>query len=123
MALVDRSDIYIKGKKDPNFNSFRMENVTYLDTVIAKIQMILLTNKGDVMGDPDFGADIPLFLWKTKFPASTIKNSLQDQFIKYIPELPNSDYKINVYILPGKVVDIGVINIDLGIDKVNVLFK
>ena len=119
----DISDLYIKGKNDPNFNQFRVENVTYMDTVIAKIQMILLTNKGEVLGDPDFGGDIPLYLWKTKFPAATIKNSLQDQFIKYIPELPSNDYKITVYILPGNFQDIGVVNIDLGVASVNTLFK
>jgi hypothetical protein len=121
--MEDRSDFYIKGKRDPNYDEQLLENVTFIDTVVAKVQMILMTNKGDVLGDPDFGGDIPMYLWKTRFPASSIQLSLNDQFQKYIPELSPSDYKINVYILPGKLQDIGVINVDLGIVAVNMLYK
>lgn len=119
----DISDIYIKGKFDPNYDGFRIENVTYIDTVVAKIYMILLTNKGDILGSPDFGADIPKYLWKTKFPASTIESSIITQFAQYIPELSVGDYKVNVYILPGKTQDIGVVNIDLGVAGVSTIFK
>ena len=119
----DISDIYIKGTRDPFYNEFKTENVTFIDTVVAKIYMILLTNKGDVFGNPDFGADIPKYLWKTKFPASTIESNIEAQFGLYIPELNVSDYKINVYIMPGNTQDIGVVNIDLGVTNVNTLFK
>jgi len=121
--MQDISDLYIKGKFDPYFDSTRTENVTYIDTIIAKIYMILLTNKGDVFGSPDFGADIAKYLWKTKFPASTIENNIRAQFTQFIPELNIGDYKVIVYILPGKSSDIGVVSIDLGITAVNLLFK
>lgn len=119
----DISDIYIKNKTDAFYKENKVEATTFLDTVIAKIYMILMTNKGDVLGDANFGADIPLYLWKTKFPATTIKDNIKEQFEEYIPELSGNDYRINVYILPGLVQDIGVINIDLGVDNVNILFK
>lgn len=119
----DISDIYIKGIKDPFYKEDQVENTTFLDTVIAKMYVILMTNKGDVLGDPNFGADIPKYLWKTNFPAATIEENIKEQFETYIPELSYNDYKINVYILPGTIQDIGVINIDLGINNVNILFK
>jgi hypothetical protein len=119
----DISDIYIKGKFDPNYDKFKVENVTFIDTVVAKIYMILMTNKGEIFGSPDFGADIPKYLWKTKFPASTIEANIIEQFAQYIPELSIGDYKITVYILPGKTQDIGVVNIDLGVTSVSTLFK
>jgi len=119
----DISDIYIKSSKDPLFNSSIVENNTTIDVILTKIQMILFTNKGEVISDPDFGADIPTFLWKTRFPASTIKADIEEQFSKYIPELSPGDYKINVYILPGSIQDIGVIQIDLGISNFSAVFK
>ena len=119
----DISDLYIKGTRDKFYDSIKVENTTFIDTIISKIYMILMTNKGDVMGDPNFGADIPKFLWKTKFPSSTIKNNIEDQFSNYIPELKSTDYKINVYILQGKIQDIGIISINLGITALNILFK
>lgn len=119
----DVSDIYIKGVKDPLFKENVLETNTYIDTVISKIYMILMTNKGDVLGDPNFGADIPTYLWKTRFPASTLQENIIEQFETYIPELSTSDYTINIYILPGTAQDIGVIQIDLGLTSVNVLYK
>ena len=119
----DISDIYIKSSKDPLFNSSIVENNTVIDVILTKIQMILFTNKGEVISDPDFGADIPIFLWKTRFPASTIKSDIEEQFAKYIPELSPGDYKINVYILPGSIQDIGIIQIDLGISNFSAVFK
>jgi len=119
----DISDFYIKGERDPLYDDNRLENVTFLETVIAKLYMILLTNKGDVYGDPNFGADIPKFLWKTKYPASTIKTNIEEQIEQHIPELTRNDYEIDVYILPGNYQDIGIVQIDLGISNVNVLFR
>lgn len=119
----DLSDIYIKGKHDPNYDSLRVENTTFIDTVVAKIYMILMTNTGDVFGYPEFGADIPKYLWQTKFPASTIEDNIRTQFIRYIPELLISDYKITVSILSGKIQDIGIVEVSLGVTSINALFK
>lgn len=117
------SDIYIKNNNDPFFNDSIIENTSFSDTVIAKLYLILMTNKGDILGDPDFGCDIPTYLWKTRFPATTIKSVIEEQIETYIPELGKNDYNVNVYILPGTIQDIGVISIDLGISSVSVLFK
>ena len=119
----DISDIYIKDSKDPGFTDNKLENQTFVDTVIAKIYMILMTNKGEVLGNPNFGADVPKYLWKTKLPASTLQNEITDQITQYVPELSPNDYKVNVYILPGKTQDVGVIEINLGIASAVVLYK
>lgn len=119
----DISDIYIKDSKDPGFTENKLENQTFVDTVIAKIYMILMTNKGEVLGNPNFGADVPKYLWKTMLPASTLQNEITDQITQYVPELSPNDYKVNVYILPGKTQDVGVIEINLGITSAVVLYK
>lgn len=121
--MQDISDFYIKGLDDPLFDENKIENVTFVDTVIAKLYMVLLTNKGDVYGNPDFGADIPKYLWKTKYPASTIKTNIEKQIDMYISELSRDDYTVNVYIMPGQTQDIGIVKIDLGIADVGVLYK
>lgn len=119
---LDQSDFYIKTDKFPGYDPNRVENVAYEDVIVSKVELILLTNKGECT-DPDFGADIPQFLWKTKFPASTIQQNIQEQFLKYIPELSNQDYKIDVSIVPGTHSDIALISINLGVKNINVLFK
>jgi hypothetical protein len=123
MASVNYKDFYIKKSNDPLFNDSVIETNTKLELIISKIYMILLTNKGEVLGDENFGGDIPKYLWKTRFPASTIQNNLNEQFQIYIPELTKNDYKINVYIIPGTHQDIGIIEVDLYLTSVTLLFK
>ncbi len=121
--MENRVDIYIKGINDPLFEDGRIENISFIDTVIAKLYMILQTNKGEVLGDPNFGSDIPKYLWATKFPSTTIQASIQEQIESYIPELQKSDYMIKVYIMPGKTQDIGIIEINVLSANINMLFK
>ena len=121
--MGDRKDLYIKHESDPGYRDDMIENVTFVDTVIAKIYMILFTNKGEVLGDLDFGADITTYLWSTSFPSSSIKDNITEQIDKYIPELTRNDYTLNVYILKGDIRDIGVIAIDLGIANFVAQFK
>jgi phage baseplate assembly protein W len=122
MSFSDISDFYIKTDTFPGYDINRVENVAFEDVIVAKVELILLTNKGECT-DPDFGADIPRYLWKTKFPVSTIQQEIQEQFQKYIPELSISDYKIEVRVLSGNFQDIGIVQIFLGIRNVNILFK
>jgi len=121
--MEDLSDIYIKGTNDPEYQSNKLENVTFIDVVVAKLYMLLMTNKGEVLGDYNFGCDIPKYLWKTNFPSDTIKSEIIEQISTYIPELNKQDYLVNVYLVAGNYQDIGVINISLGIADVNVIFK
>lgn len=120
--MEDISDFYIKTSKFPGYDATRITNTAFEDVIVAKVEMILLTNKGEST-DPNFGADIVKYLWQTKFPSSTIQQNIIQQFQTYIPELSSNDYQIKVYILKGKTSDIGVVSVDLGIKRVNVLFK
>lgn len=125
MALTpDISDLYIKSPTDPNYDENMIETTSFIDTVISKLYLILFTQRGEVFGQPNFGADIPKYLWKTKFPADQIKADIIQQISLYIPELSSNDYSVNVYILPSNTnYDIAVVSVNLGISSVNALFK
>lgn len=120
---VNYSDLYIKNENDPLYDDNALETKTRLQLLISKLYMILLTNKGTVLGDQNFGADIPKYLWKTKFPSSTIQNDIVAQIARYIPELNQNDYKVKVYILPGSHQDIGIIEVNINGATINVLYK
>jgi len=119
----DISDIYIRSEKDPLFNSGVAETTSFIDGVVAKLHMILFTRKGEVFGDPEFGADIPTYLWKTRFPASTIQNEVEEQIQRYCPELSSNMYTVRVYIVEGTHQDVGVVEVNLGTANVSALFK
>ena len=116
------TNLYIKGSSFPDYDPNRIENSSYQDVIVSKVEMILLTNQGE-WTDPNLGANIPKYLWQTNFPSSAIQQEIQDQFVKYIPELSPQDYNINITILPGAIADIGVVQISLGIAQVSVLYS
>ncbi len=120
--MEDISDFYIKTSKFPGYDATRVTNTAFEDVIVSKVEMILLTNKGECT-DPNFGADIVKYLWQTKFPSSSIQLNIIQQFQTYIPELSQKDYEVKVYILKGKVSDIGCVQVNLGVRRVNVLFK
>lgn len=116
------TDLYIKTKKFPGYDANRVINTGFEDVIVSKVEMILLTNKGECT-DPNFGADIVKYLWQTKFSSTTIQQNIIEQFQSYIPELSPQDYEIKVYIVKGTHSDIAVCSVNLGIARVNAIFK
>ena len=58
--------------------------------------MVLFTNKGEVLGDPNFGANLPELLFQTKVSDTYVKDVINEQIGTYIPELLNTNYTLNV---------------------------
>jgi hypothetical protein len=58
--------------------------------------MILFTNKGEVLGDPEFGADLLELLYQTKVSDTFVRESINEQISIYIPELLETNYTLNV---------------------------
>tara|TARA_Y100000593_G_scaffold92678_1_gene185076 strand:- start:909 stop:1286 length:378 start_codon:yes stop_codon:yes gene_type:complete len=80
------------------------------------LKMLILTNPGERMMDPNFGVGLRRFIFRTKAPevAIEIKTRIQEQVTRYIPAislrdvtiegLDNPDNKIFVkvvYFMPG----------------------
>lgn len=109
--IKDYKDIYIRYYKHPKYNSTHVIEDKILEVIIQKIEMLLFTNKGEILGDPNFGCNIEYYLWQTKVPATMIKKVINEQIIKYIPELIDMEYAINLELYEGTVRDILYINI------------
>ena len=96
MINKDNNDFYIKYADYPGF----IENKVYvsdpLDVVLNKIEMILFTNKGEVLGDPDFGADLERYVFNTKVNEVVLRQIIEAQFNTYIPELTANSYNIDI---------------------------
>ena len=96
MASFDFKDLYIKYQGHPTYMSDMMEEDEPMAVIAAKIEMILFTNKGDVLGDPNFGADLEMYLHQTKVSADYIQSIISDQIVSYAPELITLDYQLTV---------------------------
>jgi hypothetical protein len=95
MAL-DFTDFYIKFPGHPKFNDIEIIEDEIIKVIIQKIEMILFTNRGELLGDPNFGGDLQRYLFETNVNADFVKGELAKQFSDYIPELDDIGYELNV---------------------------
>lgn len=80
------NEIYSRSPNDPFFDNEKMIVTTEIEALLGKIRMIMLTRKGDVLGDPDFGVDLEQYIFETSVDAGAIRQEVESQFAKYIPE-------------------------------------
>lgn len=120
----DFTDFYIKWKDHPKFNDIEVIEDEIVRVIVQKIEMILFTLKGELLGDPDFGADLLTLLHQTKVSADFVKEELIQQFSTYVPELDNIDYNLEVIFAenPNEYSDIMFINITIREYEINAIF-
>ena len=93
--MLDYIDFYIVGPDDPTYNSQLIED-DIIEVIIQKYKSIIFTNKGDVLGDPNFGADLELLLFETKVSEEFVSRTITEQINQYIPELISMNYSLQV---------------------------
>jgi len=96
MATFNFTDFYIRYKGHPLYNDTEIIQDEIVLVIVQKVEMILFTNKGELLGDPEFGADLGRLLHETKVSASFVKKDLINQFQLYIPELSGIPYELDV---------------------------
>lgn len=89
-------DFYIGYKGHPRFRSPELVEDDVIRVIIQKYEMVLFTNKGDLFGDPNFGADLPRFLHETRVSAETVEGDIRAQIVDYIPEVDDIEYSLKV---------------------------
>jgi len=113
-------DIYFKQKEYPFFEAEAIEVMENLDIFLQQLEMILTTSKGRILGDPNFGANLEIYLWDTKVSSSAIKQEILSQISTYIDSgLVNSiSYDIEVSFIKGDIWDSVVVDIIIDGTKV-----
>ena len=119
---MDIKSFYIKYPGHPAYNSKKVVEDDAIGVIVNKIEMILFTNKGEVYGNPNLGADLYRYLHKTKVSADFVESEIDSQIKRYVPELTNLMYKLEVTILPGTLKDVMLIDFTLNGVKINAIF-
>lgn len=121
--MKDTRTFYIRSNIHPNYdeNSIIIEDDLLI--ILQKIELCLFTNKGDFIGNINFGCDIPFYLWETNVSTDFIKRGINEQFDLYIPELKNRLRYINVDILKGNLRDILTIRIGIDSNEIKTVFR
>ena len=115
MASLNSIDFYILYPGNPGYIDGRMIEDDLVRVIIQKYEMILFTNKGEVLGDPNFGGDLPKLLYQTKVSAQTVEKSILEQIFDYIPEISNINFQLTVdfYADPSNYQDIMEVNFQI----------
>ena len=89
-------DFYICYPGHPMFKLAELIEDDVIKVIIQKYEMIIFTNKGEVLGEPNFGADLTLLLHETKLSSESIQGELMAQIADYIPEIDIMAYELTV---------------------------
>jgi phage baseplate assembly protein W len=118
---IDFKDLYLKYKGHPLFNEDLVEEDEPLSVIVSKVEMILFTNKGDVFGDPNFGADLETYLHETKVSAEFVREAINEQIFQYAPELIQLNYQLEVTFVqePSVFYDIMLVDFQIGDLEIN----
>ncbi len=112
------NEIYSRNPNDAFFDESRMDVTTELEALLGKIRMIMLTRKGDVLGDPDFGVDLEQYIFETSVDAGAIRQEVESQFSKYIPEAGRYRASVTVGVVQNTLKNNILVDIMLNQEKV-----
>lgn len=110
MALKDVKDLVIRYDGHPKYEKNRIIEDDEIEVIVQKLEMILFTNKGEVLGDIELGCNLEYYLWKTRVTTGTLKNKVEEQINIYIPELTTLGYLFNIELYEGTLRDILYLN-------------
>ncbi len=75
--------------EDPAYSDTETEVEDELDCFLQAVEMVLTTRRGEVLGEPSFGANLEDFLWNTGLSESQVETAVRSQIESYC-----SDYGI-----------------------------
>lgn len=124
MSNFDFTDFYIKYPGHPNFTDSSLIEDDIIRVILQKYEMIIFTNKGELLGDPNFGGDLYRLLHQTKVSSKYVEKQLNRQIAEYIPELNGIDHSLNIRFAkdPYKYSDIMFIDFSVKDYEVNSFF-
>jgi hypothetical protein len=93
---VNFTDFYIGYPGHPRFREPELIEDDVIRVIVQKYEMVLFTNKGELLGDPNFGADLVSLLHETRLSAEAIEGDIRAQIADYIPEIDNIQYDLKV---------------------------
>ena len=78
-------EIYNRDPEDPEYNPYQLETTDPVEICIGQIKMMLLTNKGEVLGDPKFGLNMEDLVFNLNLSESSIKKEIDLYLSVYVP--------------------------------------
>lgn len=112
------SEIYCRLSTDPFYEADRLEVSNEIEALIEKIRMLMLTKKGELLGEPDFGVDLEEYIFETFFDRGAIINEIMGQFYRYIPEANRFKLNATVNVSKGELRDQIIVDVFINQEKI-----
>jgi len=78
-------EIYNRDPEDPNYKSDVLEITDPIEICIGQLKMMLLTNKGEVLGDPSFGLGLEELVFTMGLSQKTLTDEIDRHIRNYVP--------------------------------------
>lgn len=77
-------DIFCISPDSPRYSDTALEVSGALGILIQKIEMLLYTERGSVLGVPDFGLDLEKYVFESSVSAETLQGEIMRQLRTYV---------------------------------------
>lgn len=93
-------EIYNRDPGDVKYDPYILEVSDPVEVCIGQLKMILLTNKGEVLGDPKFGLNLEDLIFNLQLSESSIKKELDLHLKVYVPlfQILGGTYKLQFFV-------------------------
>jgi hypothetical protein len=103
-------EIYTRNPSDPNYKENQLETNDEIEMLLGQLRMILFTNRGEVLGAPDFGVNLEECLFSMNFNEYALRALLLDQMTKFCPLAQKYQVRFEVTFAKGTVRDLCLID-------------
>lgn len=90
----DIRDFYMRPESDPRFRPDQIEVYDEIEACINQVKMTLLTRKGEVLGEPQFGLQIEQYLFDFDVDSNNLSEEAQSQVTSYVTEAKKRQVRI-----------------------------
>ena len=78
-------EFYIRDIGDPHYDSTEIQTSSEISMLLTQLETLLFTRRGDVMGDPEFGANLDDYVYALRYNETMLKGVIEKQIAYYIP--------------------------------------
>lgn len=105
--------MYIRNPDDPNYKPGVIEVSDDLEMFIQQIEMVLMTERGEILGEPDFGANLEYYIHSLNINGGRIEKLVTEQIIKYCTLSSKFPFIVSVSFYQGELRDIGLLEVEI----------
>lgn len=95
--MANVRDFYTRSEEDPKFREGQVEVYDELEACITQVRMTLLTNKGEVLGESNFGIQVEKYLFDFDLNPFQLADEANSQINKYVSESKRRKIGVSPY--------------------------